>query len=69
MGKIKGHEGKSYLMVDDYVLDKALERIKKIIGTEIFDNTKILIDTDDILPDEITFKNVAVLLTDGKCYP
>ena len=32
MGKIKEHEGKKYLMVDDYILDKVLDRIKKILG-------------------------------------
>ena len=34
-GNLKEHEGKKYLMVDDYVL------------TDEFDNTKFLIDTDD----------------------
>ena len=51
-----------------------LDRIKKIIDIEKFVNTKILIDTDDILPDVITLKNAVVLLTsdiqDGnKFYP
>ena len=48
MGKIKEHEGKKYLTVNDYVLDK-------------FDDTKILIDIDDQLPDYITLKNVVIL--------
>ena len=61
MGKIKEDEGKKYLMVNDYVLDK-------------FDDTKILIDIDDKLPDYITFKNVVILRTciikdDAKFYP
>ena len=40
-----------------------------------FDETKVLIDTDDKLPEDITFKNVVILLTyvmkDGgdKYYP
>ena len=60
-------------MVDDYILDIKLRKIGKIIGIEKFDNTKILINTDDKLPDDITFKNVAILITsvvknDGKCY-
>ena len=60
-------------MVDDYILDIKLRKIRKIIGIEKFDNTKILINTDDKLPDDITFKNVAILITsvikdDGKCY-
>ena len=33
-------------MVDDYVLDKLLGKIKEIIDIEKFDNTKILVDTD-----------------------
>ena len=56
MGKIKEHEGKKYLMVDDYVLDKILDKIKEIIDIEEFDNAKILIDADDILSDDITYK-------------
>ena len=35
-------------MVDEYMLNKILDKIKVIIGIECFDNTKILIDTDDI---------------------
>ena len=31
-------------------------KIKEIIGIEKFDNTEILIDTDDKLPDDITLK-------------
>ena len=37
----KEHEGKKNLMVDDFVLDKVLGRIKKIIYIEKFDNTKV----------------------------
>ena len=58
-------------MVDDCVLDKVLDRIKKIYIEE-FDNTKILIDTDDVLPDNITLKNAVVLISfikdDGKFF-
>ena len=31
-------------MVDDYMLDKVLDKIKEIIAIEKFDNTKILIE-------------------------
>ena len=49
LGKIEEHEGKNYLMVDDYMLDKVSDKIKKMIGIEKFDATKILIDTDNRL--------------------
>ena len=38
-------------MVNDYLLDKVLVKIKETIGIEKFWCTKILIDTDDKLPD------------------
>ena len=47
MGKIEEHEGKKYLIVDDYIPGKVLGKIKEIIGIEKFDDTKFLIDTDD----------------------
>ena len=34
IGKIEEHEGKMYLMIDDYMLDKRLSKIKMIIGIE-----------------------------------
>ena len=56
---------KNKYLVDDYMLDKVLKkyRIKEIIGVEKFDNTKILIHTDDELPDDITLKNVVIAIT------
>ena len=51
--RIEEHERKKYLMVGDYMLDKALKKVKEI-NTEKFDNTKVLIDTDDKLQDYIT---------------
>ena len=51
-------KGKKYLMVNDYMRDKVLYKIKEIIGTEKCDSTKILIDGDDELSDVITLKNV-----------
>ena len=61
-------------MIDDYLLDKVLEKTKEIISIEKFDNAKILIDIADKLPDNITFKNVVTLMkcvikNDGKSYP
>ena len=58
MGKIKKHEQKIYLMVDDKVLDK----IKMMIGTtEKFDDTKILIEPDYKLLDDLALKNIVIL--------
>ena len=50
-------------MVDDNILDKVLDKIKKIIGTEKVDDAKIFIETDDKLPDDISFKNILILMT------
>ena len=47
-------------MVDHYTLDKLLDKIRKIIGTEKFDNTETLIETDDKFPDDITLNNVVI---------
>ena len=43
-------------MIDDYVLNKVLNKIKEIIGIEKSDETKVLVSTDDKLSDNITFK-------------
>ena len=47
-------------MVDDNNLDKVLDNIQKIIGIEKLDDTNILIETDDKLPDDITLKNAVI---------
>ena len=49
-------------MVHDYIRDKVSERIKEIINTETFDDTKILIDIYDKFPDDITCINAVALL-------
>ena len=74
MGKIGEYKGRIYLMVDGNILDKVLDKIKNIIGIEKFDDTKILIETDGKLPDDITIKNFVILITwiikdDGNFYP
>ena len=60
-------------MSHDYMLDKLLDKIKEILGIEKFDETKILIDKDDKLPDDITLKNAVIFMTwvikHGKFYP
>ena len=40
-------------MIIHYMLDKALEKIKETIVILKFDDAKIVIDTDDKLPDYI----------------
>ena len=52
---------KKYLMVDDYILNKVLDKIKEAAGIEKFDNTKILMDTDNKLPDYIGLKKLFCL--------
>lgn len=57
-----------------YILDKALSKIKIIIGIEKVDDKKILIETDEKLQNDVTFKNVVMLITrvikdDDKFYP
>ena len=58
-------------MFDDYMLNKALEKIKETISFEKFDDAKIFINTDNKLPYYITLKNIVILMTcvikdDGK---
>ena len=50
-------------MDNDYILDKILDKIKEIIGIGKFDDTKIMVKTDDKLPDHIAFKNGMILIT------
>ena len=50
-------------MVDDYMLDQTLDKIKEIISIEKFDDAKILIDTDNKLRNDITLKNVVIWIT------
>ena len=47
-----------WIFILDYIL-----KIKKVIVTEKFDDSKILIDADHKWSDEITFKNVMILIT------
>ena len=56
LGKIEEHEEKSFLIVDNYMLEKLLEKIKEIIGIDQFDDTKVLIETGVKLPDGITLR-------------
>ena len=43
-------------MVDDYILDKALNKIKKKLDIEKLDDTKILIDTKKCDINEVFYK-------------
>ena len=43
-------------MLDDYKLDKVLDKVKETIGILKFDETKILNDTVNKLPDNNALK-------------
>ena len=58
MERIEEHEEKKYLMVDEYVLNKVSDKITEIISIEKCDETKILINGDDKLPDDVTLNNL-----------
>ena len=47
MGKIGEHEGKKYLIVDGYMLDIVLDKIKETVGIKNSDYSQILIDLDN----------------------
>ena len=52
---IEEYEGKKYLMNDDCILEKLLDKNERI-GIKELDNVVILIDRDDNLPYRITLK-------------
>ena len=61
-------------MVDDYMIDEVLDKIKESRGIEKLDNTRLLIDTNENLPNDITLKILVILMTcviknDDKLYP
>lgn len=67
VGKIEEYFGKKYLALDDNNLEKVLDKIKKLIGIEKIDNTKILIYTNHKLPDDIALKMLMTLINLEKC--
>ena len=74
MGKIEEDEKNIVMMVDSYMLGKLLDTITEIIGIRKIDDTKILVDTNGKLPDNIALKNVMILRAyvikdDRKFYP
>ena len=48
-------------MVDDYILDKVLDKTKMIKDIKKVDDTKIFIETDDKFPDTIALKYAMIL--------
>ena len=61
-------------MTDDYMLHNALDKIKEIGDIGKSDDSKILIDADIKLPDDITLKNVLIIIIcaikeDDQFYP
>ena len=74
IGKIEEHEGKKIFDSRWLYASYSIKKILKIIGIGKFDNTEILIDINDKLPDDIALKNVVLLITyvikdDGQFYP
>ena len=53
-------------MVGDYTLDKVLDKIKRICIKKL-NSIRILIDTDDKLPDDVTLM-IFIIKDDGKFY-
>ena len=54
--RLNSMKEKKCLMVNDYVPYKVLDRVKKKKDIEEVGNTKVLIATDGVLPDDIYFK-------------
>ena len=52
-------------MLDDYMLNEVLEKIKEIIGIDKFNDSKILINTYDELPNDIT---LTIFVVNDVCY-
>ena len=61
MGKVKEHvEKKKCFVINDCGKDKVLGRIEEI---KKLDNSKMWIDTNDKLPDQISLKYFVILVT------
>ena len=45
--KVEKHQKKKCLVVDDYIINKVLDKIKGIINIKKSDDTKISIDTSE----------------------
>ena len=63
MGKIEEHEGKKYLTTDDYGLDWVLYKTEMIIDINKFNNSKILINSNNNLVNEVVLKNNVILIS------
>ena len=63
MRMIKENKGNKCLKIECYMLHKVLDKIKETTDIDEFDDTKILINTYDELPDDITLKKVVILRT------
>ena len=61
MENIDKYEVKKFF--HDHMLDKVFDKIEELVGIEIFDDTKVLIGINDELPDDITLKDVVILMT------
>lgn len=59
MRKFEEYEGR--IILDDYIVDKLLDKIKTIWIEKLYD-VKILIDTDDKVSDGVTLKSAVMLM-------
>ena len=63
MRKTEEYERQNCLICADNILYKVLNIIKETLSNQKFDDTKILIDTDNKLSDDFTVKNIMNLIT------
>ena len=50
-------------MTEKFLLDKVLDKTKEVMCIEKLDDIKILIDTGDKFPNDITLKDALILMT------
>ena len=62
IGKIEEHAEIKMFAGWWLLLEKVLDKIREVIVIRKFDDTKILIDTNNKLPDDITLKNDVILM-------
>ena len=67
MGVIEEHERKKILDSLTLCTKQSIDEIKEIRGIEKFDDTNILIDTDDKMPDRLYYFKASCVNNDISC--